>query len=172
MLVDREELERRLKSPKNLLNTLPTRATACVVHKGNGNGRSGAVAPVPDSIKIIAGVLAKTESTKEICAALDIAPRQIQSRNPKIVAAINRTTEKIRDLALEKLMASLGIIDDETLSSCSAKDASTVARNLAGVVEKLSPKDAVASGATLIIYAPQPREEKHYQTIDVATQDK
>jgi hypothetical protein len=69
-------------------------------------------------------------------------------------------------------MSSLGIISDETLSSCSAKDASMVARNLAGVVEKLSPRDQATTQATLVIYAPQQRDERHYQTIDVVAQDK
>jgi hypothetical protein len=169
-LVDKKELERRLSSSKNLLNTLPPRDNSVHIGK-NGNGTKNAIA-LPVSLKVITGVLAKTEPTKEICAAFDITPRQIQSRNSEVIAAVNQTTEKIRDLALEKLMSSLGIISDETLSSCSAKDASMVARNLAGVVEKLSPRDQATTQATLVIYAPQQRDERHYQTIDVVAQDK
>jgi hypothetical protein len=71
-------------------------------------------------------------------------------------------------MALDKLMASLGLVNPETLSTCGAKDASLVARNLAMVVDKLTPKEAGdQSRVQLVIYAPQRKTEKHYETIDV-----
>ena len=159
MLLSKEESERRLNSTRNLLNVLP-RDNTIVMQRHNGRGPA-----IPQSLQIIAGVLAKTEPHQEIKDALDI--KTIGSKNAAVVAAVATTTSRIRDLALDKLMASLGIINDETLSNCGAKDASTVARNLAGVVEKLSPKDAASSGVTLVVYAPQQRKETHYETIDV-----
>jgi len=162
MLLSREESERRLTSPRNLLNVLPRDNSAVVqLHKTNGRG-----AAIPQSLKVIASVLAKTEPHQEIKDALNI--KTIGSKNPDVVSAVERTTERIRDMALERLMLSLGIINDETLSNCGAKDAAIVARNLAGVVEKLTPKDLQGqSGVTLVVYAPQQRSEKHYETIDV-----
>jgi len=166
MLLSKEESARRLASPRNLLNNLP-RDNSIVMPLHKSNGRSVGSKNTPQSLQVIAGVLSKTEPTREIVDALDVPASALHSRNPEVVSAVERTTTRIRDLALDKLMASLGIINDETLFNCTAKDASTVARNLAGVVEKLSPKDAATSGVTLVVYAPQQRQETHYETIDV-----
>lgn len=169
MLLDKAELERRLNSGNNILNKLPKRdqSTRVPLHITKQNGTKN----IPTPLKIVAGVLAKTEPAKEIAEAFDMSVgsvrRAANSDNKEVSAAVERTTAKIRDMALDKLMQSLGIIDDTTLADCSAKDASQVARNLATVVNQLSPKDQHQSGATLIIYAPRQKSEEQYQTIDV-----
>jgi len=175
MLLDNGEKARRLESGRNLLNFLPkSNCTVVQLHNNhsvapsNGRGIATAISP---GLQVIAGVLAKTEKVSVVARALEINESSVRnaahSKDPEVSSAIERTTEKIRDLALNKLMASLGIVNDETLSQCGAKDASTVARNLAGVVEKLSPKDVMGSNVTLVVYAPQLRNEKHYDTIEV-----
>ena len=174
MLLDKADLERRLKSPRNILNLPQIQRQRCaIVQLHNHNGRTKGATNIPSPIKIMAGVLAKTESAKDVADALDISKSSVYKASgtnapAEVKAAVDNTTEKIRDLALDKLMGSLGIINDETLANVSAKDASSIARNLATVANQLSPRDAVASGATLIIYAPQQRQEKHFPVIDVA----
>jgi hypothetical protein len=119
----------------------------------------------------MAGVLAKTEPIREVAQALDISESTVSrmsGRNSPVAAEVKATTEKIRDLALDKLMDSLGIIGEETLASCGAKDASIVARNLAGVVQQLTPRSEVnQSGVTLVIYAPRQKNESQFEAIDV-----
>ena len=173
MLLDKADLERRLKSPRNILNLPQLQRQRCAIVSMPRNGRTKGATNIPSPIKIMAGVLAKTESAKDVADALDISKSSVYKASgtnapAEVKAAVDNTTEKIRDLALDKLMGSLGIINDETLANVSAKDASSIARNLATVANQLSPRDAVASGATLIIYAPQQRQEKHFPVIDVA----
>ena len=173
MLLDKADLERRLKSPRNILNLPQLQRQRCAIVSMPRNGRAKGATNIPSPIKIMAGVLAKTESAKDVADALDISKSSVYKASgtnapAEVKAAVDNTTEKIRDLALDKLMGSLGIINDETLANVSAKDASSIARNLATVANQLSPRDAVASGATLIIYAPQQRQEKHFPVIDVA----
>ena len=172
MLLDREEMERRLGSSKNLLNNLPPRDNSVRVHPNHG-GRAIGSKNAPTSLKIIAGVLAKTEKVSEVAEALDLSPKVVESsknsKNEEIRSAVEHTTERIRDMALEKLMASLGIINGETLANVSAKDASTVAKNLAGVVNQLSPREQSGLGqVSLVLYAPKQRNEDHYNVIDIS----
>lgn len=170
MLLDKADKEKRLQSPKNLLNNLPEkdRTDRRPLHVTKKPGTKN----IPPSVKTIAGVLAKTEPIKEVAEVLEISPATVaRAKNGKdksVRSAVEQTTERIRDLALDKLMDSLGIIDDTTLANCSAKDASQVARNLAGVVHQLTPKDTKGDGnVTLVFYAPQQRKENHFRTIDV-----
>lgn len=168
MLIDKVELERRLSSSRNILNTLPLRDNTKVVplHKTKCHATAQ---PVPQALKVIAGVLAKTEPIKEVAEALDVSTSVVsRAKNGKEVAkAVDAVTTRIRDMALDKLMASLGIINDENLASCGAKDASLVARNLAGVVDKLTPREQAGTNVQLIVYAPKQRSEEHYDTIDI-----
>ena len=174
MLLDKADLERRLKSPRNILNLPQLQRQRCAIVSMPRNGRAKGATNIPSPIKIMAGVLAKTESAKDVADALDISKSSVYKASgtnapAEVKAAVDNTTEKIRDLALDKLMGSLGIINDETLANVSAKDASSIARNLATVANQLSPRDrGDASQATLIIYAPQQRQEKHFPVIDVA----
>jgi len=168
MILDQEEARRRLNSPRNLLNALPRSSVNFEpLHKTNGRGKA-----IPQSLKVIAGVLSKTERTEEITDALEIPKSALKNKNPEVRSAIEQTTEKIRDLALNKLMASLGLINDDSLSVCGAKDASLVARNLASVAHQLAPRDTAAAGVTLVVYAPQQRQEKYYDVIDVKAEQK
>ncbi|MFZ2196994.1 MAG: hypothetical protein WAV13_04625, partial [Thermodesulfovibrionales bacterium] len=122
---------------------------------------------------IIAGVLAKTEKVSEVSEALDLSPKVVESsrnsKNLEVRSAVEHTTERIRDMALEKLMASLGVIDGASLVGLSAKDASIVSKNLAGVVGQLSPREQNGLGqVSLVLYAPKQRNEDHYNVIDIS----
>jgi hypothetical protein len=81
----------------------------------------------------------------------------------KVESAINQ----VRDKALERLMHSLGLITDDKLSGCSAKDLSTIASNMSRVVEKTIPRAEVDNKINLVIYAPELRQEKSFKTIEI-----
>lgn len=171
MLIDKEDAARRLNSPRNLVNTLPGRDTSVIVRPTNG--RPPGTKTTPQSLRIIAGVLAKTEGVTAVAAELEIGPKVVSNaKNGKgsdeVASGVEAGVQRIRDAALDKLMLSLGIIDETTLSNCGAKDASIVARNLAGVVERLSPREQAGTNVQLVIYAPQQKREGHYEVLDVA----
>lgn len=80
---------------------------------------------------------------------------------------VERTLTPIRDKALERLMASLNLLDDDKLSGCSAKDLSVIASNMGRVVEKTMPKSESPDRVNLIIFAPEQKHERSYQVVEV-----
>lgn len=70
------------------------------------------------------------------------------------------------DRAFDRLMASMGFMTDDKLSGLSAKDLSSVAANMARVVEKTRPKDQDEK-VQLIVYVPEIKTEDQYTVIDI-----
>lgn len=79
----------------------------------------------------------------------------------------NKVISQVKDRALDRLMCSLGLLDDDKLSSCSAKDLSIIASNMGRVVDKISPKEERPDNINFIIYAPELKQEKSFQTVEV-----
>lgn len=77
--------------------------------------------------------------------------------------------KEVRDLALEKTMAALGLIDGAKLENLEAKDLGKFAKDMAGVYNSLAPKDAGDNRAPiqLLVYAPQVQTEDRYKVVDV-----
>jgi len=83
--------------------------------------------------------------------------------------AIEAAQSEIRDVAMKKLLGTLGLLTEDKISKCKAGEISTIAANLSRVVEKTLPKDTGpgSGGVNITIYAPQPRDEKSYKTLEV-----
>jgi hypothetical protein len=80
---------------------------------------------------------------------------------------VNKVINEVKDRALNRLMASLGLLDDDKLSGCSAKDLSIIASNMGRVVEKVSPKTDAPDNINFIIYSPELKKEKAYEVVEV-----
>src|ERR1035441_432932 len=80
---------------------------------------------------------------------------------------IKEVTNKVRDLALERLMSSLGLLSDDKLSGCSAKDLSVIASNMGRVVEKIQDKVESPDNINFIIYSPELKQERAFNVIEV-----
>ena len=80
---------------------------------------------------------------------------------------VKEITNHARDLALERLMASLGLLSDDKLSGCSAKDLSIIASNMGRVVEKIQEKAETPDNINFIIYSPELKQERSFDTIEV-----
>lgn len=81
----------------------------------------------------------------------------------KVESAIN----EVKDLALQRLMTSLGLLTDDKLSGCSAKDLSVIASNMGRVVEKVSPKVEQPDNINFVIYAPELKQERAFETVEI-----
>jgi hypothetical protein len=64
-------------------------------------------------------------------------------------------------------MASLGLLTDDKLTGCSAKDLSTIASNMGRVVEKIQDKVETPDNINFIIYSPELKQERAFKTIEV-----
>lgn len=166
MLIDNDELKRRVGSDRNILNGLVSDNS---IHRSAHPSVKRARIPTP--LKVVAGVLARQEGTVAVAQELGISTATVSraknGRDSSVEEAVDEASSRIRDLALEKVMQSLGIIGKEKLSDCSAKDASIIAKNLAFVADKVSPQSKSPTTVQLVVYAPQQRDEKQYNTIDV-----
>lgn len=80
-------------------------------------------------------------------------------------ARVEETINFVKDRALDRLMASLGLLTDDKLSGCSAKDLSLIASNMGRVVEKIQTKEHTPDNINFIIYAPELKQEKSYETV-------
>ncbi len=80
---------------------------------------------------------------------------------------VQRIINNVKDRALDRLMASLGLLDDDKLSGCSAKDLSIIASNMGRVVEKVTPKTEAPDNINFIIYSPELKQEKAYDVVEI-----
>jgi hypothetical protein len=93
-------------------------------------------------------------------------------KNDQLIDDINSGLAVPNDLALSKLTAILVAITPEKISRISkVKDLATIASQLAGVAKSTQPivKDQVGqdSSAQLVVYAPNFKQENHYETVRV-----
>jgi len=82
-------------------------------------------------------------------------------------AKVEQVINQVKDRALDRLMASLGLLDDDKLSGCSAKDLSIIASNMGRVVEKVTPKTEAPDNINFIIYSPELKQEKAYDVVEI-----
>jgi DNA-binding CsgD family transcriptional regulator len=173
MQIDAQELERRLNSPKNLVNTVLVPSPAAAGIKVIPQEPRKNTPQVTDrETRILAGALAaQGESCSLVARELGLTEQQVHSakysQKPEIKEPIRNITERVRDLAIEKLMLAMGLMTEEKFDGVPLKDLSLIAANMSRVVEKMSARDAVTNNFQLHIYAPQQRTESHYKTVDI-----
>ena len=82
-------------------------------------------------------------------------------------ARVKEVTDSVRDHALDRLMASLGLLTDDKLSGCSAKDLSVIASNMGRVFDKIRDKVETPDNINFIIYSTELKQERAYDVIDI-----
>lgn len=159
MQISEEELKRRLNSSKNILNTPASPVKVREIPKREQ------APPVSKSTRVMAGVLHGTgESAKSVAHGLGMSVSQV--RDARALPEARVGIERVRDLALDKLMLTLGLMTEDKFLNSNLKDLSIVAANMSRIIEKTSPREG---GATLqlIVYTPELKRESQYKVIDV-----
>lgn len=168
MIITKDELQRRLKSTKNILNTLPPQTIHVVpVPRGNTNGQKSE--PISITENIAGAVSAITGHVEESARTFGVNPAQVRAaRNSR---AAQEARERVSELALTKLMAALGLLTPDKLVNADLDDLSKVAVRMAGVIEKMTPaqKESINnnSGVQVLLYMPEQRQTGSYKVIDV-----
>jgi hypothetical protein len=174
-----EEARRRLASGKNLVNSLPTNGShppraSLVETKVLLLGRSERK-KIPDLLKAKLGTLAHFENQHKLEEEFGVSQPVIsKAKNGKVGGSdiqdrINMNLGLVRDKALEKLMSTLGLIDEAKLMDQDAKGLAHVASSLSRVVKDTAPAE-IGSGDTkvqVVVYAPQQKDERKFEVIDV-----
>lgn len=81
----------------------------------------------------------------------------------------NLVRDRIIKKARKKLVLAMDSITDSKIANCDAKELSSIAKDMSGVIKNLEPevKPEVGINAQFIFYAPQVKKEVDYPVIDV-----
>lgn len=90
-----------------------------------------------------------------------------QGRTRVDEVSVNKRLDEVQDVAMNKLLASLGYIDESKLEKLKATELSLVASNMSKIVGNIRQKDSNAPLVTVQIYAPELKNESSYKTIEV-----
>jgi hypothetical protein len=117
------------------------------------------------------GIGAPRETQSEIAQRFGISRQgvaEINAGHGKINnSSFDEALERARDTALEKLMLSLGLIDEERMSKLGPRDLSLIASNMAKVVERTIPDKVREGNINLTIYAPELRKESSFDVVEI-----
>ena len=80
---------------------------------------------------------------------------------------IDSQLTKISNAAIERLAATFGLLTDEKIAKASAKDISTIARNLSGVVQTIRNPQQTQTPVNVNIYTPELRSERSFRTVEI-----
>ena len=169
MVITLDEAQARLDSRDN-----PTRVEfRQIEHKGNPLGQKGHGLAFQAEV----AALAHVKSIREVSQQFGISERQVDNlkaarsdgehASPALAKATEEKLSVVRDVALEKLMLSLGLINDTSTRGMGAKDAALVASAMAKVIDRTSDKRFQNQNNVLVIYAPPQRDEGRFQTVEV-----
>jgi len=162
MVIDNEELQRRLRSPKNIANLID-KSYHCTKPNGSTPRQRA-----PVLVRATAGALAKQTSVKEVSETFNLSPNVVReathSTNPEVRERVDTALDRVRELALDKLMESLGLLTEDKVKKSTARDISVIAANMSRVVENVTPKQ-VGGNVQLILYAPQRQASENDFTV-------
>jgi len=129
-----------------------------------------------DIVRTTIGLLAVDGSTtsQQIQKEFGLTKNQIigakNSKKRSIQEKLQRGRDKVSELAIDKLMDTLGLLDPGTLLDAKPKDLANVAASLSKVVSSMrnieQDKDNDAK-VNVVIYAPERKDINSYSVIDV-----
>jgi hypothetical protein len=68
------------------------------------------------------------------------------------------------------MLTAMNVATDDKIAKLKVRNAISVAKDLASIIERTSPKDTKSpEGAKILIYAPQVAAEASYEVIEVPT---
>lgn len=149
--------------------------------RGRGNNPS-----TPQGLRKLVGeesVINGRQSALELAASLGISPSSVSAYangatstatydtpNTPLSNHLKESRIRVQKRARNKLMAALNHITTDKLAEAKPRDLAGIARDMSAVIKDMEPeKDAGPLGANapqFIFYAPQFRDERHYDVID------
>ena len=125
-----------------------------------------------------AGLLAQSDTIKNVANALGLDKNSVAQNkhgrtvhgreNPELKSRLETDLSTVRDKAMDRLLMSLDLLDDDKIGKASAKDISSISSNMAKVMQSTLPKDSNNRlQAQLIVYAPSFVNRAEYEVIEV-----
>jgi DNA-binding Xre family transcriptional regulator len=175
MFLTERQIEERLKSDRNLANAdwlkkdAPVTTTEKVISLP---GRNRIAISKEERTEIAIESRLGIHTQTELARAHGIsqyAVHAIEKGKTKGIdeVQVEKVIGDVKDRALSRLMSSLGLLTDDKLSGCSAKDLSVIASNMGRVVEKISPKETQPDNINFIIYSPELKQERAFEVVEI-----
>jgi hypothetical protein len=178
MEITEQEAYRRLKSPRNVVNVL---GSVLQIERHRIRGPE-----IPSFIKKTIAILGRSgEVQTEVARQFNVSPAEVSycergkisehKDDPELKAHIEDKLGPVQDKAVERLMSSLGLMDDGKLEKSNAKDLSTIAANMSRVVANTVPRNGNNGdnhGIQIVVYAPQQHKEEDYRVINLRPETK
>lgn len=89
------------------------------------------------------------------------SPRSVEQEK------VDLALDAVREQAIDRLMAGLGQLTEDKISGHTAKDISVICANMSKVVKDTIPQEKAAQQINLVVYTPELRAEKHFDSIEV-----
>ena len=168
---------------KELGRSVPTEVKIVEIEKGRGQDNN----EVPNSLREIIGeesVINGRKEALELARNFGISPSSVSAyangststrtydKQPNL-SKLNNARLRVSDRARKRLLKALSAMDETKLNDSSAVELASVAKSMSGIIKDMEPSQPLSpngngnNGATYIFYAPQVRDEKHYDVIRV-----
>lgn len=180
MRISQDDLMRRLGSKSNLVNKLGLKETKETKEneskRGNDQtnrnncGRLSDKPNAPESLRKVASILSNAENnSSQVARNLHLTPGQVTYAKEVFEKETKITEKQVEDLALTRLMDTLGLLDPVCVAREKPKDISTIAANLSRVHSNLRAHESnERNNVSITIYSPKQRDLKDYETIEVS----
>lgn len=192
LIIDEKDALERLESDRNLSNLFEKAGIGHGGGSGSGrhhgeksNGGGVNATQAPEDVKILAGAFAMAENAKISAEIFGLNGAMVgyhkkgmpnrtevnEEFREKVIEKKEEILIPIREKALKVVSDALESISKEDFTNAKLRDKAAVAKDIATVVDKLSPKHGGSGVAIQFhIHAPAPRAEKEYRVIDVEVQ--
>jgi len=183
MLLTEDEATKRLESPDNLANMFGggsySNSALTTSLQFKEQSRYKAYNPGGVSSKLTNEERAEAaaryiagETTRDLAAEYGVNNKSIHAaaqstKNVDMAELRGKNLDRIRDKAVDLLLQSFDHITSEKLEKASARDLTTMAGNLASVVERTSVKEEKQSNVQFILYCPDQKPEDKYKIVEV-----
>lgn len=182
MILSPEQASQRLSSSANLANRFADREsyyynppgvlTTPMKHAGSINGEARNLNTVEATL--IATLARAGDHQGKIAEEFDVSQQavsrlKLQGGKRVDEEAVERSLGKVEDLALDRLMSSLGFMTDDKLSASKATELSSIASNMSKVHANLRGNGNQNNQPNVVvqIFRPEIKQESSFKTIDV-----
>lgn len=173
MFKTEEQINARLKSGRNLVNRFGKlqEVKIEIVPLGQpGNKEKPKLDPEQKDEIAFRARAGENQTTlaKEFHVSQSAIGEIEQGRTKVDEVAVQTRLDQVQDVAMNKLLESLGYISSDKLDKCKATDLSSIAANMSKVVSNVRVKtNDTGPIVNVNVYAPELRNERTFKTIEV-----
>jgi len=146
--------------------------------KPHHSGRPANSGDTPMEFRVAAGLLTRMDTIKNVAETLGLNHNVVATakngqsvfgkENPDLRKRLDESLSLVRDKAMDRLLSSLDLLDDEKIGKANAKDISSISANMSKVMTSTLPKETQTNvHAQLIVYAPTQINESNFDIVEI-----